>query len=96
MITLDRNSVSKCIMLNESCFLRKNYTEESYTYVDYFFLKAEGNTYKACISFCRNGNDFKKQNAKHFLHDEEIKYFKSLVYKRRINSFLLGRYSAKK
>ncbi|MCX7920824.1 MAG: 4'-phosphopantetheinyl transferase superfamily protein [Clostridia bacterium] len=67
-----------------------------YTYTDYLFLKLSGNTYKAYINFCKGGNDFSNKDPNSFLHHEEDKYLETLTYERRINSYLLGRYSVKK
>lgn len=59
-----------------------------------FSLMAPEITHKACINFCR-WRDPSDQDPYTFLHDEEIKHLKTLQYERRINSYLLGRYSAK-
>ncbi len=95
-IELDKNKNDKCIMFDERICCKENRIEESYTNTNYFHLKFEGDRYKVFINFCINGSHFKKQNPNCFLNSEEIRYFESLIYERRINSFLLGRYSAKK
>ncbi|TCS93643.1 4'-phosphopantetheinyl transferase superfamily protein [Hazenella coriacea] len=67
-----------------------------YTYTDNFVLKSSKENYKVYINFYKRGNGPIHCDNNDFLHEDEKKYFKTLVYERRINSYLLGRYSAKK
>jgi len=68
----------------------------NYTYTDFFLLKSSEKEYRVCLNFS-NIKKFKNMtDIKEILHPDEHKYFETLKFSRRINSYLLGRYSAKK
>lgn len=73
--------------------LEKFNSEISGEYKDCFFLKSSKDNFKVYLAICNIENPSKNQT---FLHEEEQKYFKTLKYEKRINSYLLGRYAAKK
>lgn len=83
-------------MMNASLVLRKEILNGCNTFTDYFSIKLSDKNYNVSLNFSKFNKFDTSLNIKNLLHDVERKYFETLKYNRRINSFLLGRYSAKK
>lgn len=83
-------------MITNDSFYKENYIKSIQMYTDYFTLKSLGETFPVYINFCMTNSFQENQIIESILHDDEMEYFKSLKYERRINSFLLGRYASKK
>lgn len=73
-----------------------NSMEEKCEYIDHFQLILGENCYEVSICFCNVGDSSKRLVYNDFLHKNEIEYLESLLFESRINSYLLGRYTAKK
>lgn len=66
------------------------------TYTDYSSIKSAKSNCRIFFNYSKVIDFDKMISMEKFLHEDEYEYFKTLKYKRRINSFLLGRYSAKR
>ncbi len=83
-------------MVTNDSFYKEDYTNSIKIYTDCFTLKSLGETFPVYINFCKINNLQKNQIIETILQDDEMEYFRSLKYERKINSFLLGRYASKK
>jgi phosphopantetheinyl transferase (holo-ACP synthase) len=75
---------------------RDEFLDECNTFTDCFSIKLSEKNYNVSLNFSKFNKLDTSSNIKYLLHDVERKYFETLKYNRRIHSFLLGRYSAKK
>jgi 4'-phosphopantetheinyl transferase len=66
------------------------------TYLEELILTRPENRYKAGLCLCFLPLFSHYQDTVQYLHPEELSYYQSLKFERRIRSFLLGRYAAKK
>lgn len=64
-----------------------------YTYTDNF---SANKCYDVFLNFSKIQKNINIKEAEKILHEEEYRYFTGLKHERRVNSFLIGRYSAKK
>lgn len=87
---------ANCLMTNTRCVSKDGIQSQCYTYTDFLLLKSSEKNYKASINFLKIKEFEKVVDIKKILHYDECKYFETLKHSRRKNSFLLGRYSAKK
>jgi len=88
--------MEKSIKTSPFFFISENDFEKDYTYTDRILLRSEESTYTVYINFCRCSERFKSLDPEYFLSEHELEYYRTLVYERRINGFLSGRFSAKK
>ncbi len=72
-----------------------NIEEACLTYTDCFTLKLSDELFQVFVSFCKFQDPKGSELIRNYLNDNEQKYFQTLRYERRINSYLLGRYVAK-
>jgi 4'-phosphopantetheinyl transferase len=66
------------------------------TYIDELTLKRPENTYKAYICFCYFPQFSYYQETVKFLNYHELNYYNTLKFEKRIKSYLIGRYTAKR
>lgn len=82
--------------MNGSLVLKDEFLNGCNTFTDCFSMKLSEEKYRFSLNFSKFNKLDTSLNAKNLLHDVERKYFETLKHNRRIHSFLLGRYSAKK
>ncbi|MCB2360137.1 4'-phosphopantetheinyl transferase family protein [Clostridium estertheticum] len=75
--------------------LNENYKLQN-TYVNYFSIRTLEEIYKVYFCFYKINSSKSIEIIKYLLHYNEYLYFQSLKYEKKIESFLLGRYIAKK
>ncbi|MCL6588936.1 MAG: 4'-phosphopantetheinyl transferase superfamily protein [Firmicutes bacterium] len=66
------------------------------TYLEELILTRPENRYKAGLCLCFLPYFSHYQDTVRYLHPEELNYYQNLKFERRIRSYLLGRYAAKK
>lgn len=84
------------MIIKEYCKNNINVEEACLTYTDRFTLKLPDEIFQVFVSFCKLQGPKGSEMIRGHLHDNEQIYFKTLEYERRINSYLIGRYVAKK
>lgn len=65
------------------------------TYVDELLLHGPDEDFKAGICFCSFPDSLHHQEIVRSLHPQERDYYDTLAFKKRKNSYLIGRYAAK-
>ncbi len=70
--------------------------KKQYSLVKKIRLKRQKSSFTAFLCFSCNKLDILKDNKETFLHSEELDYFKTLSFKKRQKSYLLGKFCAKK
>lgn len=83
-------------MIDARCVSTDEILDICNTYTECFILKSSTKVYRVSLNLSKIKEAERVTEIKNILHYDEYKYFETLKYRRRINSFLLGRYSAKK